>query len=114
LLAAAGIIWRLMLRLAQEAPAAAPVQTPLALDEADLEAISRRIADGLGASQDSGLDTISSKIDQLRAEFDWVVGESLIHQAVALARSGQSEGEIAQTTGISADELQAIRRFRRH
>lgn len=112
LLAAAGIIWRLMQRMTQAAPA--PAQTPLALDDANLDAISRRIADGLGASQDTGLDTISAKIDQLRAEFDWVVGESLIHQAVSLARSGQSEGEIAQATGISADELQAIRRFRRH
>jgi hypothetical protein len=112
ILVAAGIILHLMIRLRAVATAQAAAGQPL--HESSVDEISRRVAAGLGASPDATLDSIASRIDQLRAEFDWVVGESLIHQAVALARSGQSEAEIAQTTGISADELQAIRRFRRH
>ena len=112
ILVAAGIILHLMIRLRSVAAAQQAAGQPL--HEGALDEISRRVAAGLGASPDATLDSIASRIDQLRAEFDWVVGESLIHQAVALARTGQSEAEIAQATGISADELQAIRRFRRH
>lgn len=110
ILGAAGVILRLSLRLRRATPSPAP----LSLGEQDIAAIGRRVAEVLGADAETGLDTIAARIDQLRAEFDWVVGESLITQAVTLARSGHDEGEIAQATGISADELQAIRRFRRH
>lgn len=109
ILGAALVIVRLAVQVRRATQA-----TPVALGEAEIDAISRRVAGALGAGEDTGLDTIAARIDQLRAEFDWVVGESLINQAVTLARSGHSEGEIAQVTGISADELQAIRRFRRH
>ncbi len=112
ILAATVVILRLSSQL-RRATGRATVGAP-ALGEAEIEAISRRVAGALGAADETGLDTIAAKIDQLRAEFDWVVGESLITQAVSLARTGHSEGEIAQATGISADELQAIRRFRRH
>lgn len=108
-----GAAW-VIVRLAAQVRRTGKVAPPLALGEAEIEAISRRVAGALGAGEDTGLDTIAARIDQLRAEFDWVVGESLINQAVSLARSGHNEGEIAQATGISADELQAIRRFRRH
>lgn len=110
ILGAAGVIVKLALQLRRAAAAPAA----LALGEPELDAISRRVAEALGADENTGLDTVAARIDQLRAEFDWVVGESLITQAVSLARSGHPEGEIAQATGISADELQAIRRFRRH
>jgi hypothetical protein len=108
-----GAAW-VIVRLAVQLRRANHVAAPVALGEAEIDAISRRVAGALGAGEDTGLDTIAARIDQLRAEFDWVVGESLINQAVSLARSGHNEGEIAQVTGISADELQAIRRFRRH
>lgn len=110
ILGAAWVIVRLSVQLRRANAASAPAS----LGEAELDAISRRVAGALGAGEETGLDTIAARIDQLRAEFDWVVGESLITQAVSLARTGHSEGEIAQVTGISADELQAIRRFRRH
>jgi hypothetical protein len=110
ILGAAWVIVRLAVQLRRAKAAAAPAT----LGEAEIDAISRRVASALGAGEETGLDTIAARIDQLRAEFDWVVGESLITQAVSLARTGHSEGEIAQVTGISADELQAIRRFRRH
>lgn len=110
ILGAAAVI----LRLAAQLRRVRHTPSPVLLGEAEIEAISRKVAGALGAAEDTGLDTIAARIDQLRAEFDWVVGESLITQAVSLARTGHSEGEIAQVTGISADELQAIRRFRRH
>ena len=110
ILGAAWVIVRLSVQLRRAAAAPAPAT----LGEDELDAISRRVAGALGAGEETGLDTIAARIDQLRAEFDWVVGESLITQAVSLARTGHSEGEIAQVTGITADELQAIRRFRRH
>ena len=110
ILGAAAVILRLAFQLRRATVAPAPVT----LGETELDAISRRVAEALGADEGTGLDTVAERIDQLRAEFDWVVGESLITQAVSLARSGHPETDIAQATGITADELQAIRRFRRH
>lgn len=84
------------------------------LDPADVAAIGQALADALGATPETRLETLAAKIDQMRAEVDWMLGESLIHQAVNMASHGHPEAEISEMTGISAEEIRAIRRFRRH
>lgn len=84
-----------------------------ALSDEAVSEIASRVSAELGAGPDARLDLLVVKLDQLRAEFDWVVGESLITQAVVLAQTGHSETEVAKSTGISGDEVEAIQRFRR-
>jgi hypothetical protein len=103
---AVGIMLRLVLRL-QTAAAA-----PRSLGDADLEALGQRVAETLGASPDSRLDTLATRIDRLHAEFDWVVGESVIQSAVALARMGEPAAEMPERTG--AEDTAMSRRQRRH
>lgn len=83
------------------------------LNEAQLDQIAARVSTEIGAGPEARLDVLVVKLDQLRAEFDWVVGESLITQAVVLAQTGHSETEVSKSTGISGDEVEAIQRFRR-
>ncbi|MHA7886712.1 MULTISPECIES: hypothetical protein [Roseicyclus] len=103
---AVGIMLRLVLRL-QTAAAA-----PRSLGDADLEALGQRVAETLGASPDSRLDALATRIDRLHAEFDWVVGESVIQSAVALARMGEPAAEMPERTG--AEDTAMSRRQRRH
>ena len=108
LVLAGATILHLVLRLRD----AARRRPALAADE--VTAIAQAVADLLGATPETRLDTLAAKIDQMRAEVDWMLGESLIHQAVSMAGHGHGEAEISELTGISAEEIRAIRRFRRH
>ncbi|WP_200901840.1 hypothetical protein [Roseovarius tolerans] len=58
--------------------------------------------------------TLSDRMDEMRRDFDWLVSDRMIEQAVDMARLGQSHDSIAQTTGVSSAELDAIRKLRRH
>jgi hypothetical protein len=102
---AVGIMLRLVLRLQSAADA------PRRLADADLEALEQRVAETLGASPDSRLDALATRIDRLHAEFDWVVGESVIQSAVALARMGEPAAEMPERSGT---EQTVSRRQRRH
>ena len=108
LVAAAGTI----LHMAQRLKAAGRGQPTLSSE--DIDAIGAALAERIGATPEARLDTLAGRIDQMRAEVDWMLGDSLIHQAVSMASHGHSEVEISDLTGISAEEIRAIRRFRRH
>lgn len=87
---------------------------PAGLCDEDMEKISEMIIEKLDDRPDTGLAATANKLDQIRVDFDWLIGERLIEQAITLAQSGQPSKEISRATGISAEEVQAIRRFRRH
>ncbi|MFD0857557.1 hypothetical protein [Roseovarius aquimarinus] len=55
---------------------------------------------------------IGVQVDEMRKDFDWLVSDRMIEQAVSMARTGQPEMSIAQATGISASELDAIAKLR--
>ncbi|MEC8579837.1 MAG: hypothetical protein VXZ18_03720 [Pseudomonadota bacterium] len=87
---------------------------PVGLLDEDMEELSTLIMKKLEERPDTGLAATATKLDQIRVDFDWLIGERLIEQAITLAQSGQPSKEISRATGISAEEVQAIRRFRRH
>ncbi|MBO6867909.1 hypothetical protein SAMN04488045_0050 [Thalassococcus halodurans] len=87
---------------------------PVGLRDEDMEELSTLIMKKLEERPDTGLAATATKLDQIRVDFDWLIGERLIEQAITLAQSGQPSKEISRATGISAEEVQAIRRFRRH
>jgi hypothetical protein len=82
--------------------------------EADLDIIAQKLGTKLGLSEDAHLGTLSDRMDEMRRDFDWLVSDRMIEQAVDMARLGQSHDSIARTTGISSAELDAIRKLRRH
>ena len=52
------------------------------------------------------------RMEEMRKDFDWLVSDRMIEQAVSMARLGQPPESIAQNTGISPSELDAIRKLR--
>ena len=83
-------------------------------NEADLDIIAQKLGTKLGLSEDASLGTLSDRMDEMRRDFDWLVSDRMIEQAVDMARLGQGHDSIAQTTGVSSAELDAIRKLRRH
>jgi len=83
-------------------------------NEADLDIIAQKLGTKLGLSEDASLGTLSDRMDEMRRDFDWLVSDRMIEQAVDMARLGQNHDSIAQTTGVSSAELDAIRKLRRH
>lgn len=83
-------------------------------NEADLDIIAHKLGTKLGLSDEASLGTLSDRMDEMRRDFDWLVSDRMIEQAVDMARLGQSHDSIAQTTGVSSAELDAIRKLRRH
>lgn len=82
--------------------------------EADLDIIAQKLGTRLGVSDEASLGTISNRMDEMRRDFDWLVSDRMIEQAVDMARLGQGHDSIAQSTGVSGAELDAIRKLRRH
>src|SRR6056297_364310 len=82
--------------------------------EAELDVIAQKLGVKLGLSEEASLGTISDRMDEMRRDFDWLVSDRMIEQAVDMARLGQGHDSIAQTTGVSGAELDAIRKLRRH
>ncbi|MEQ8900716.1 MAG: hypothetical protein RID11_14495 [Roseovarius sp.] len=83
-------------------------------NEADLDIIAHKLGTKLGLSEDASLGTLSDRMDEMRRDFDWLVSDRMIEQAVDMARLGQNHDSIAQSTGVSSAELDAIRKLRRH
>ncbi|SPF80062.1 hypothetical protein [Pseudoprimorskyibacter insulae] len=114
--AAAGLVLALAVIVAQTIALrkAAKVQPQPALGDDVIDAIADRVMGKLISSPEVGLADFKADLSRMRADLDWFVGDKLIEQAIAMAKQGETETEISQATGISLDEVHAIRRMRRH
>lgn len=83
---------------------------PARLSEADFDALAQRMDNG----DQEVLHSLRNRVEEMHQNFDWLVSDRMIEQAINMARSGQPSGSIAQETGISATELDAIKKYRRH
>ncbi|WP_422002387.1 hypothetical protein [Roseovarius mucosus] len=86
----------------------------LRLSDPEIDHIARRLGHRLGLSDDASLMSIADRMDEMRRDFDWLVSDRMIEQAIDMARFGQKPDSIARNTGISASELEAIRKLRKH
>ncbi|MGX0974970.1 hypothetical protein ACSSVY_000668 [Roseovarius sp. MBR-51] len=86
----------------------------LRLSEAEIEHIARRLGNRLGLGEEASLVSIADRMDEMRRDFDWLVSDRMIEQAIDMARFGQKPDAITRNTGISASELEAIRKLRKH
>ncbi len=57
---------------------------------------------------------IHDDIRSLQADMDWLAGERMIDEAIAMARSGVAVNDINAELGLPGDSAQVITRFRRH
>ena len=84
------------------------------MEETDIERIAAMLSERLGITDKASIHNLTTRIEEMRADFDWLVSDRMIEQAIEMARLGQPMGAISQNTGISEDELIAIQRLRRH
>lgn len=110
----AGGALSLVLLRRRRAALAAAAPSPL---EAQLAALEQRLSDRLHDMDwrhATALDRISATTDSLQADLDWLTGERMIDQAIALARRGEDPETIAAEVGLDPDEAKAVARLRRH
>lgn len=57
---------------------------------------------------------LKAEILGLKSDVEWLAGERMIEQAIALAQSGVEAEEIGRELGMSRDAAETIVAFRRH
>ena len=84
------------------------------LSDLELDMLAGKIGSRIGLGEDAPIHNLSDQMSQIQRDFDWLVSDRMIEQAIDMARLGQSDTGIAQQTGISKAELEAIRKLRKH
>ena len=57
---------------------------------------------------------LQEDIRDLQCDLDWMAGERMIDEAIALARTGEHPDTISRKLDMSLDAAEAIVRFRKH
>lgn len=95
--------------LAEAEVVAAPVD--------QVEAISLRVAELLQDNErriTEVLAHVREDLSGLKSDVEWLAGERMIEQAIALAQTGSDADEIGQELGLSRDQAATIALFRKH
>lgn len=111
-------------RANRSATAMVPALNP-PLDEVDMvagpvdqvEAISLRVAELLQDHERRMTEVLAQMredISGLKSDVEWLAGERMIEQAIALAQNGSDADEIGQELGMSRDQAATISLFRKH
>lgn len=94
---------------------AALLPTPTAEDTADI--LSARLAELLGEHErrlSEAFATVREDVSGLKSDVEWLTGERMIEQAIALAQTGSDPDEIGHELGLSRDAAATIALFRKH
>lgn len=75
--------------------------------------LSDLIAD-LDLRHGTALDGLSQSMNALAASIEWLAGERMIEQAIAMAQSGSGAEAISEEMGMSLDDARTILHFRQH
>ena len=67
-------------------------------------------AGAAGAQGSTALTDLSDSVAEMKRDFEWLVSDRMIELAINMAGTGQPQDRIAKHTGISASELDAIRK----
>ena len=57
---------------------------------------------------------VREDLSGLKSDVEWLAGERMIEQAIALAQTGSDPDEIGQELGLSRDQAATIAMFRKH
>lgn len=122
LLAGVSLVWSgLRLRGRQRLVAAPAPVVPVAVDGDGAAHMAEHVAarvEGLLTAQTQAqadaLADLKAEILGLKSDVEWLAGERMIEQAIALAQSGIEAEEIGRELGMSRDAAETIVAFRRH
>lgn len=95
----------------------AALAEPVAADDTATEAITRRVEEMLGEHERRIVEAVSGLRDhlgELKSDVEWLAGERMIEQAIALARDGADPDSIGQELGLNRDTAATIALFRKH
>ena len=77
------------------------------------ERLSNLIAD-LDLRHGNALDNLTVSMNALCNGVEWLAGDRMIEQAIAMAQSGAQAESISSEMGLSLDDSRTIMHFRRH
>lgn len=106
------------LRQRQIARRMAEAEADPAVDhELAAQTITRRVEEMLGEHERRIVEAVSGLRDHLgdlKSDVEWLAGERMIEQAIAMARDGSDPETIGQDLGLSRDTAATIALFRKH
>ena len=91
----------------------AKAEMPL-LSGAQIDEPASQISQKMGATAGANLATIASDVSDMRNDFDWLISERMIEQAITMAQNGQPAPAITCAIGLNEDEQVLIAKFRKH
>ena len=101
---------------ARRVAAATVVAEPAGMPDA-AEAISQRIEALLNDHErrlTEAFADVREDLSGLKTDGEWLAGERMIEQAIALAQTGSDPDDIGQELGLSRDQAATIAMFRKH
>ncbi len=60
------------------------------------------------------MNRLHDDIRGLQSDMDWLAGERMIEEAIAMVHAGQSPQDISSELGLSTEDAETISRFRKH
>ncbi|NBQ49881.1 MAG: hypothetical protein EBU35_04460 [Marivivens sp.] len=72
------------------------------------------LAQRLEGHQALMMNRLHDDIRGLQSDMDWLAGERMIEEAIAMAHAGQQPAAISNELGLSMDAAETITRFRKH
>ena len=64
--------------------------------------------------QGDALASLKADIQHLKSDVEWLAGERMIEQAIALAQTGMDPDDIGRELGLTRDAAETITVFRKH
>lgn len=74
----------------------------------------RRLAEAVSGAVQGAMAGLREDVSGLKSDVEWLAGERMIEQAIALAQTGSDPDEIGQELGLSRDTVETIAMFRKH
>lgn len=102
------------LRVRRAKAAALPVVDENATLIAQIDERLSTVATRIEAHQADLIDRVHDDIRSLQSDMDWLAGERMIEEAIAMAHAGQSASHISSELGLSVEDAETISRFRKH
>lgn len=87
---------------------------PVLADAAELVARVEGLIAEQTRQQGDALASLRADIQHLKSDVEWLAGERMIEQAIALAQSGVEPDEIGRELGLTRETAETIAVFRKH
>ena len=82
---------------------------PATLGQTELDSIAQKLGHRVADSGNQSLQSLHLRLDEIHENFDWLVSDRMIEQAIAIARHRPATGD---RESLCADDLAAI--YKRH